>query len=250
MIIRAVQWNIGGGNIRQPKADPKLANSYTQEGLSYCIEQLRKYSPDIVTLQESHADKDRIQAQIVSKELGLPYFVNDEYDQSHIDPSQRLCQSVISRFPISEHSFKFFFNPKYQKVMENSQKWASHDKGITTCKLENGLTIQTLHLIPFRVFEVDFTDERARKVTSSIEEMIEKDSSPYLLQGDFNHSELESLLPNIYQNGLEEIGGQAATTPKGRVYDHVLARGMKSEDYFVDSKVLTDHFSVISTFEL
>lgn len=251
MRFTTVQWNIGGAKIRSESSDEAQVGSYTEEGLEYVIEKLKEYGADIVTFQESHADANSIQAQQITQSLGWNSFLNDRYDQSHIDPSQSLCQSVISRFDLSEHSFSLFHNPRFKKLMESGEEWTSHDKGITTCKADLGdslLTIQTLHLIPFRVFSVDPTESGGKEIVASIEGLIDRSSSPYLLQGDFNFGSFSDLLPSIAPE-VKEAGGNNPTTPKGRVYDHVLCRGLKVVDVRVDSIALTDHYPVITTFD-
>jgi endonuclease/exonuclease/phosphatase (EEP) superfamily protein YafD len=254
MKIRSVQWNIGGGKIRDPEADSTKIENYKLEGLAYIIEKLSLYQPDIITLQESHADEHAIQAQTISEALELPYFINDPYDQSHIDASQKLCQSIVSRFPIKEHAFSFYFNPPYRKTMENGEEWTSHDKGMSTCVIDVGdreVVLQTSHLIPFQKFNVDLEDENGKKVQASIEALVEKSRTPYLFQGDLNYEDIRTLLPNIYVDGLHEVGGAQGTTPKGKIYDHVFCRGLKqSSQGSVDSTVLTDHFPIISDFEM
>lgn len=253
MQLRTVQWNIGGAHICGPDADPTQSDSYINEDLSYIIEKLAAYKPDIITLQESHADDSGSQAQVISEKLSLPYFANDPYDKSHIDTSQKLCQSIISRFPIKEHSFSLFFNPHFRKVMEDGSEWISHDKGISTVTLDiegAEVIVQTLHLIPFRKFGIDVLQEEGKKVTESIEVLMEKTKSPYLLQGDFNYHDVRGFLPGIFASELNEVGGENPTTPKGRVYDHVLFRGFKQDTHpLIDSKVLTDHYPVVSEFE-
>jgi len=254
MQIRTVQWNIGGAHIRTPNDDAGNAGSYANENLAYIFEKLSSYSPDIITLQESHADDSNSQAQLISEQLGLPYFVNDAYDASHIAPGQKLCQSIISRFPIKDHSFSFFYNPHYRKIMEDGTEWKSHDKGISTVVVDvegTELIVQTLHLIPFRKFGIDTQNEEGQKIVSSIEKLIEKERSPYLLQGDFNSPGVTLLLPNLASAELYERGGDIPTTPKGRIYDHVLFRGLRqTKDTLIDSETLTDHYPLISQFEL
>lgn len=252
MQLRTVQWNIGGSHIREPGADPTVPDSYVHADPSYIADTLAQYRPDIVTLQETHADDAGSQARIISEKLGLPYVINDSYDNSHIDISQKLCQSIVSRFPISEHMFSFFLNPHFRKVMEDGSEWVSHDKGVSTAVLDIGgaeLVLQTLHLIPFRKFDVDILDKAARDVAESVAMRIEKTKSPYLLQGDFNYHDIPAFLPDIFEHGLHEAGGHAPTTPKGRIYDHVFFRGLTPvADPLVDSNVLTDHYPVVSEF--
>lgn len=249
MKIRTVQWNIGGGKIRNGEADAATPESYAHEGVSYIVDKLKEYAPDIITFQESHADGNEVQAEIISKELGLSYFINDRYDESHIDATQGLCQSILSRFPIKNHSFEFFFNPHFRKTMDSGEEWRSHDKGISTCRIDTNefeLTVQTLHMIPFRKFGVEFTSPEAQKVRVSVENLLEQEKSPYVLQGDFNCENVSAFLPGIYEHDAVEAGGMEATTPKGRRYDHVFVRGLRVDSHRVDSSVMTDHFPLIT----
>ncbi len=254
MKLHTIQWNIGGAHIRLPDDDPTKAASYVNKDLSYIIEYLKNETPDIITLQESHADQTDSQAQEIGQQLGLPYVINDPYDNSHIDPTQKLCQSIISRYPILHHSFSFFYNPHYRTTNEDGSVWGSHDKGVSTVLIDiKGikLTVQTLHLIPFRKFNADMDDDEGRKVKNSIELLLEKETSPYLLQGDFNFDDIPVLLPNIFENELHENGGQQATTPKGRIYDHIFYRGLQPDiKARVDTNVNTDHYPVHGSFTL
>lgn len=253
MILCTVQWNIGGGKIRGAEDDPNAYGIYCQEGLESIIEALKTYQPDIVTLQETHQSDEGDQAKILSEALGLPHFVSDPYDTPHIDPTQKLSQAILSRFPIRQHSFEFFFNPPYRKTMSDGEEWVSHNKGISTVEIEvqgREVVLQTLHMIPYRKFDVDFNDKNGSMVRESIEKQIEISRSPYLLQGDFNHSDISALLPGVFKNGLEEGAEKLPTTPRGRLYDHVLFRGLTLTSQTIDSNVLNDHFPIVSTFEL
>lgn len=253
MILRTVQWNIGGGKIRRVEDDPSAYGIYCQEGLESIVELLKTYQPDIVTLQETHQNKESDQARTIAEALGLAYFVSDPYDTSHIDPTQKLSQAILSRFPIRQHSFEFFFNPPYRKIMDDGEEWVSHNKGISTAEIDvqgKEVAVQTLHMIPYRKFDVDFNDKNGSMVRESIEKQIKITRSPYLLQGDFNHPDIPALLPEIFKSGLEEGDGTLPTTPRGRVYDHVLFRGLTLASQVVDSNVLNDHFPIVSSFEL
>lgn len=254
MTIRTVQWNIGGAHIRTAEDDPVKSESYVHEDISYVIKYLKNCSADIITLQETHADNLGSQATTISEQLGLPYFVNDAYDKSHIDTSQKLCQSIISRFPIEQHTFSLLYNPRYRRVMKTGIEWVSHDKGLSTAVVnlgESKMTIQTLHLIPFHIFDADLESEEGKKMRESIEILIAKEGKPYLLQGDFNYADVNELLPSIFSGELHELAKGAPTTPKNKIYDHVFFRGMKENSMpIIDIDVLTDHYPMIASFKL
>jgi endonuclease/exonuclease/phosphatase (EEP) superfamily protein YafD len=255
MTFKSLQWNIGGAYIRRPDADSSDARSYRNPDLDYVSGVLAEVSPDIITLQETHAAETQIQAQALAQKLGYPAAINDTYDQSHIDPSQRLGQAVISRWPVSEHSFELFLNPGYSLTRPDGTLWRSHDKGMTSVSIDlpgARLRTQTLHAIPFRPFGVDLKSESAIAVLNNMESRIDIDAAPLLVQGDFNidSDTLASYFPRTFDRGMEECPLAAGTTPKGRKYDHVLYRGMRLIDQKIRNDVLTDHYPVITTFEI
>ncbi len=122
--FRTVQWNIGGGNVRANSA----STEYDIDGLDAIIEKLEAVDPDLITLQETHTADGYSQAEIVSKALQLPYWVNDEYGESHINPAYRIGQAIISRFPLADTDFRLFLDSGYKA------EWATrtHDKGVTS----------------------------------------------------------------------------------------------------------------------
>lgn len=253
MIIKTLQWNIGGGKIRN--TDAPAEGPYDVDGVDHIVELLKKHNPDIITLQETHADNKIIQAEIIAKEIGLPYSTNDVYDKSHIEDGQGLGQAIISRFPISEHNFKLFFNPHFETPGPNGGIWISHDKGVSKCNVDLGevkIQVATLHLIPFRVFGINPLEEKFRNLRDNIAELSSPSSNTFLLQGDFNldDSSLKSFLPTLFEKGVSEVLLNDPTTPKGRKYDHVVYDGLKNIRSEVLSDVLTDHFPVLSEFEI
>ncbi len=70
MKITTVQWNVGGGKIRDESSDVSQETSYELEGIEYVIDKLKSYQPDIITLQETHADVDASQAAAIARALG------------------------------------------------------------------------------------------------------------------------------------------------------------------------------------
>ena len=254
MIIKTLQWNIGGGKIRS--ADTPVEGPYDLDGMTHVVELLRKYNPDIITLQETHADEKVVQAEIIAKEIGLPYSTNDVYDKSHIEDGQGLGQAIISRFPISEHNFKLFLNPRFETAGPSGGIWISHDKGVSKYIVglgkKNTVQVATLHLIPFRVFGINPLEEKFEYLRKNIVELASPSSNTFLLQGDFNFDEtsLKQFLPDLLNQNISEVLLDRPTTPKDRKYDHVLFRGLKHIRSEVIADVLIDHFPVYSEFEM
>ncbi len=255
MIIKTIQWNIGGGGVRGEGDDPVDEKSYKQENLDYIKGVLEKYSPDIIFLQETHQNNDKSQVERIADALGLKYFFNDIYAQSHIDSSQKLGQGIISRWPIENHGFEFFINPKWELERPDGGKWTSHDKGVSSCTIkaeDRVFNLKTLHLFPFRKFGKDPIDTEFKNMREDIEDKIRPIEKLFLLQGDFNYNEssLKDFLPNVFENGAREVLLTEPTTPKGRKYDHVVYQGLKHRLSKVISDALTDHYPIYSEFEI
>jgi endonuclease/exonuclease/phosphatase (EEP) superfamily protein YafD len=72
-----------------------------------------------------------------------------------------------------------------------------------------------------------------------------------LVQGDFNldFSSLKEILATFMQNTEEVIQNQP-TNPKGRKLDHIVFSGLSLVKSSVLDDVLTDHYPVVSKFEL
>lgn len=253
MKLKTLQWNIGGGKIKD--INNLELDSYVNEGLEYIINEISKYSPDIITLQETHQSDNYNQAKIIAEKLGYQYFTNDVYNESHIEKGQGLGQAIISRFPVEGHFFSFFENPNLEVVTPEGEKWISHNKGISKALLQidnnKNLEVATLHLVPFRRFNVDVLSDDFKGLRENIQNLIYTESDNYLLQGDFNFDN-ESLvglidLPNI---NLKEVLQTKPTTPRNRKYDHVVYKGLEYTSSETIDGLLTDHYPVISTFEI
>jgi endonuclease/exonuclease/phosphatase family metal-dependent hydrolase len=254
MQIKTVQWNIGGGKVRAIDGAVDVLASYNNDGLVEIIELLQINKPDIITLQEIHADSSSNQAEAIADALGLQYVVSDFYADSHIEAGQRLGQAILSRYPITSHDFELFLNPHYEAIWEDGSKALSHDKGVTSCTIDiEGVSfdVKTLHLIPFRRFNVDPESKEAKLVLEDVADKLGGDSSNILIQGDFNldFSSLKEILPTFMQN-LNEVIQNLPTNPKGRKLDHVVFRGLNLESSLPIDTVLTDHYPVISKFVL
>ncbi|HET7302844.1 MAG TPA: endonuclease/exonuclease/phosphatase family protein [Candidatus Saccharimonadales bacterium] len=253
--IKTLQWNIGGGKVRQADGDVSVLASYNTDGLDSIIALIKEVNPDIITLQEIHSNDQQNQVEVIANAVGLPYYISDFYADSHIEEGQRLGQGIISRYPISDHQYAQFQNPHYEVIWEDGSTAISHDKGVTACNVDTGdgeLVVKTLHLIPFRRFDIDPESDKAADVLSDVQTKVAGDAVRLLIQGDFNldYSTLRAVLPTILTDDVQEVTQDAPTTPKGRKLDHVIFRGIQLEGSSVRDTVLTDHYPVITTFKI
>ncbi|MDD5750427.1 MAG: endonuclease/exonuclease/phosphatase family protein [Candidatus Pacebacteria bacterium] len=254
MRIKTLQWNIGGGKARKPEDDPADALSYRFDVLDEFAGFIARQRPDIITLQETHSDEESSQAQKIAQTMRM-FFINDVYDKSHIEDGKGLGQAIISRFPIRNHTFDFFYNPKAEALGPDGKHWVSHDKGVTACFLtmDNGLilNVKASHSLPFRKFNIDPLSDGIFKLRAGMDEKLRPESDLYLCQADLNYdnSSIADFLPGLLRQGAKEVILSEPTTPEGRRYDHVLYKGLKLVSAKVVSDVLSDHFPIVCEFE-
>ncbi|MBT3413026.1 MAG: hypothetical protein HOJ15_00135 [Candidatus Jacksonbacteria bacterium] len=255
MTVKTLQWNIGGAKTRNESAAPAEASSYSIDNLDYIIAIIKESAADIVTLQETHAQKENIQAEEIAKQLGY-FYINDVYAESHLEKDSKLGQSIISKFPLENHSFELFKNPQLELTRPDGEIWESHDKGISSCeaKISDSVTlgIQTAHMVPFRKFDVDPLSDELQEIREDIQSKINIKLRNSLFQGDFNINDrsLKEFLPNIFKAGYKEVLLDEPTTPKGRFYDHVVYKNIQHLSSKVLSSAFTDHFPVYSEFKV
>lgn len=253
--LKTAQWNIGGAKLLRDNANPDLLSSYSEDGLKAIIDLLGQEEPDVITLQETHECADLSQPQAIAEALGYESWTNDSWNESHIEVGQRLGQAILSKLPFVEHRSELFINPYWQVKWENGSYATSHDKGLTSCQVDLGgdnLLIQNLHLIPFRRFEIDPIKDCA-EVLKDVETKIGDYEGPRIVQGDFNldKGSLRSYFPNLFMAGILEVIQREPTTPSGRKLDHVLYSGMTLvKSLVIKENILTDHYPIVTTFEI
>jgi endonuclease/exonuclease/phosphatase family metal-dependent hydrolase len=253
MIIRCVQWNIGGGKITDEKSDRSDDLSYSKNDLDYIVNILKSLNPDIITLQEVHVNGVN-QAELIAKELNMQNLSYDKYDKSHLEEGQWLSQAIITRFPIESHDFIFFTNPNVD-VHFGNKVGKSHDKGITSVTLNiNGefLAVKTLHMIPFRRTGLKPNDPIFEKQNSELDSRLDSKDKKILVQADFNYDSesLSDFINSVKDKKINEVIQTEPTTPEGQRYDHVLFRGIELTTSKVIKEALTDHLPIVSEFEL
>ncbi len=253
--LRTLTWNIGGGKLLEEGKDSGLMSSYNVDGITEIAGQVKGYSPDIITIQEAHGSKNDNQVAQIARELGYTHYFYDAISDSHIDSDYRLGNGLISRYPISNTHIGRFLNPEIHFELEG-RKAFTHDKGYGSCDVDiDGVLVHvtSLHLIPFRSVGLEFDSETTKNILSSVEAELRSSHDYELIQGDFNiHSPtVRNYIKHLFDsNLLDEIELNKPTTPKGRMYDHVLYGGLRFNTFVVDSSVKTDHYPVICDFSL
>ncbi len=254
MKIKIITWNIGGGKILAKNSDPHKLASYSEDGFKHITEILKSENPDIITLQETHKNESEDLVENIAKALSFEFYKHDSTSSSHIDSKFNLGHAIISRYPINSHTFNFFNNPKLSTVWEDGSIAKSFNKGYSTVGINMDgqvINITTMHLVPFRRFDVDIESNLGKTILQDVEEKIKIMPTPWIISGDFNinSKSLKDYFPRLLEN-MNELDMHEPTTPKGRYYDHIIFSGVKLIEGHVLSNVLTDHYPIVATFEL
>lgn len=245
--MRLATWNIGGGFITQNQD-----LNFDLENLDYFIEELAKITPDIVCLQETHESEHSSQPRKIANALGFSSVVTEATAPSHIKDEERLCISILSRYPLKSSKFNMLPNPNLEFLWKG-RKELSHDKGFTEAILNfDGHDIRVLsgHMVPFRKFGRDFMEDDFKHLREKIEEVILGTSFPEVVGADMNWPDIYALIPKVFSSGYSFLLDDIPTTPKERKYDKILA---SKEWRCSESKIIkgrADHFLCYADLEL
>ncbi|MFZ1801465.1 MAG: endonuclease/exonuclease/phosphatase family protein [Candidatus Saccharimonas aalborgensis] len=255
-MLKTLTWNIGGGKLLTPGADPSLIASYGRDGLEEISRVIRESAADIVALQEVQQLNGKSQIDAIATLAGYEHYFYDVTSESHIDSGHQLGHGILSKHPITNHTFGLFNNPKIRIGWEDGSIATSFDKGFSSCEVDidgHKVSVTSLHLIPFRRFDISLDSQLAKEILDDVSAKLSISTDKAIIMGDFNinDSYLATYLPALFTKySLEEININEPTTPKGRSYDHVLFRGLEYKSKQIDSHVLTDHYPVICDFIL
>lgn len=255
MLLKTLQWNIGGAYIRNQDDLPEASSSYSNLNLEYIANIIKTFDPDIATFQETHSNADSTQVAYLAEKLSYPFFHNDTYDDSHIEKGQRLGQGILSKHTISNKSFTLYENPKLKIIRPSGEEWLSHDKGVSkfTIKVDKTpLSLKTSHAVPFKKFGADFLSEEMRHIRKDVTKKILPIYDLEILQGDFNYDNesLKPIFPELFKQGMEEYLTYAPTEYNKYRYDHVAFKGLTPIKLEIISDTLTDHCPLYCEFDL
>ncbi len=251
--LKTLTWNIGGGKILKEHADSKDRLNYSDEGSDYILDYIKATQPDIICLQETHMRENFSHAQRIAEALKYTY-TEHTVDISHIDDTYKIGNAIISRFPIKSRTTGIFTNLHLPITLEDGRTQMMHDKGFVRATIdigENTMDITTLHLMPFRRYDIAVPSLQATEILSNVEDLILTKQNTSLIMGDFNIDlpEILYLFPKL-QKEFSEVATQYPTTPKGRHYDHALYCGVTLKSTEIMNNVKTDHYPVVCTFTL
>ncbi|MBX4189344.1 endonuclease/exonuclease/phosphatase family protein [Candidatus Parcubacteria bacterium] len=239
MELIVATWNIAGAH------PPRSSNyfDYEDEDIAYFAEELKKISPDVVCLQETHINKSRSVAKELGKGVGLELVSDMDCSPSHIDPEYRIGNAIISNTPAAKFENRLFPYPEFPMHFPDGRPAAHHDKGFQVAEFPFG-NIINLQMMPIRFFGTPYDSEEGKRFALQMEqELVSHAESPLIICGDFNYKDAEVLYENLIKKfSLKSALPDKPTRPDGKKSDYIF---YSPEYALIDSgiaEVKADHY--------
>lgn len=192
-LITVATWNIAGGR-KMRSADGRF--DYADEDVAYFADCLRKVSPDIICLQESHTSNTRVIAREIAEALDMKYVYNAAVSSSHIDAQYRLGNAIISRWPLKHVRDVTYPYPDFAYFFADGKPAKRHDKMMQIYEW-NGVQIINTQLLPLHIFGKDYGDGEGGEYAAQVERvwLDNVQERTYIFCGDFNLSNIGAVFP-------------------------------------------------------
>jgi endonuclease/exonuclease/phosphatase family metal-dependent hydrolase len=246
--IVVATWNIGGAHTI---ASTNQFDYVDQENADYFIEELRKVQPDIVCLQESHANQQDSLSKRIQEALGLPHLFETVSHDSHIDPAYKNATAIISATPLSNERTVEIPYPTFKMSFPDGRQSARHQRYLQTVEAGPFMLANT-HGNNIQLFGYDYDKDEGKDLATKIQEVyVANLRQPLIFAGDFNCDDVPAVFPELLSRlHLSNAVPPGATRPDGRRTDYLL---YSSEIELLESQVVetnSDHYLCWATFRL
>lgn len=210
---------------------------------------------DVLALQELEFERASLALAPSSSEfvesLGMPYFVGFPTSASQFDSRLRFGVGLASRYPIRDVRRHFLPNPGRCAVRSGRLLW-SHDKGIVLGRIVvKGVTLSvaSLHMIPFHMFETDAGDSEYSSIWRDLEMTISGVDEPWIVGGDFNADDRRLFLHGLKGSTSSVLGRSTRSDSLHSHDDVVLSAALCVRDVEI-WPTFSDHHMVASSVSL
>lgn len=252
--LSVATWNLSGGRLARSSG---LFDYETNENLDYFVDEIRKVSPDIICLPETHlinnGTGEKSLTLRLAERLDIPYSHEVPFHQSHIDPRYILGLGLISSKPFKATDYALD-QPEFPLAFKNGAKATPHTRWLIEADF-GSFTIATVHNWPLEVFQHSYVSEPGATYGKSMErqyiEFLPK-NKPLIVAGDLNFDNPQKVMPNFIETFelQEALDINQPTRNEGDRPDHILYNS-----YFncTESKVVvgkSEHYLCFAKFEL
>ena len=225
---------------------------YEEEDLEYFASQIRKFSPDIVCMQENHSNEDRSVARELAGLLGHDYVYEEAISLSHVDPQYRLGMAIIAKQPFEHIKTTMYPYPEFPLFFSDGRPAEVHHKALQVVSFE-GLMVANTQMLPLGVFGAAYDKGEGKDLAREIDRVLyESLTVPFVFCGDFNFNSPATIYPEFFsRSGASDALPDVLTRPNKeglkKTPDHILFSGPE----LVRSEVLetqSDHYLCFAEF--
>ena len=225
--MRVLTWNVNGG---YPLLSKEPLQYSSREKLAPFITQIRQLKADLICLQEVHTNSSRSQAVEIAEELSFQHVFVTAASDSHIDPSYKLANAVLSKSAFIRARAVKLPKPRFPlrlPRLANGSAATIHDKYLQVVELES-FTLANIHTLPLGILGATYESEDGQSFSRDIENLLITElSGPIILCGDFNFPAIDQQYSRLSRclelaDALPDKTSRPA--PFGRT-DHILYSG-------------------------
>lgn len=242
--VRIASWNIAGG--RKIKSLKRW--DYEREGLKYFIGHLKKISPDVVCLQETHSSPGSFptQVQTIASGVGMQESYECVMSDSHIDTKRKIGIAIISRLKINEVRTHKYEYPWFKLLFPDRREAKRLEKYLMLASV-NGFNLANTLLHPLHLWGYSYDRGEGYKLAQKYQKLFLALKRPLIMCGDINTNSPGKVYSNFFKKfGLSEALPNVITRPsqeeESRRSDHIFH---SDEFELVSSDIIktkTDHY--------
>lgn len=209
--------------------------------MSYFTSELKKISPDIACLQETHINNERSVAGEIAAALGGYHTQEVSMSPSHIDRQYALGNAVISKEMPRDAKSQTYVYPTFPLVLPDGKPAVHHDKGFQVINFSFGMVINT-QMMPLGFLGTPYRTPLGRSFARDMEkQLLAHVRHPFILCGDLNVSEVTEFYPELLKL-MKNVLPDMPTRPRGGKPDYIF---LSKEYQVIDAGVIetnTDHY--------
>lgn len=194
--IKVISWNIAGG--RKMKSDAHF--DYEPEDLGYFANEIIKFDPDVVCIQENLLNKERSVSNDLAKKLSVEavYDVSAKHVSNHIDSDYELGMTILSHIPFEVTANLFYPDPSFELRWSDGSNAAVHHKFLQIVSFGN-FRIANTQMLPIRLWGYQYDEGEGVLLAKGVEEVLMNLNSPLIFCGDFNFNDPDRVYHNFFK---------------------------------------------------
>lgn len=242
MVMKIITWNVAG--FRRSKS--LNIWDYTEVDYDYFAEQVGKFDPDIICLQEVLIGEVD-QVEVFAKSISYPFYKSVKMSPDHTGTNDWIGLGIISKEEIKNEKVEILPYPDFPLVFSDGKEASKFDKLALSAEVMNRRVVTT-QLQPIHYWGYNYYEEPALSYAVKVSELLANSfSDAMVIAGDFQMSHLFLPFAELYKRlDLKDVLPDKFTRKrengKHTKSDHILIKNdigvLRSEI----AETMTDHY--------